>query len=843
MTNNAPSPPRRRKKSYSPGRLLRKGLMGLAERVDFVALLKRINRTTPGRPWLELFQSRAPLDGPRQDEALERAVELTLAQLSAQGEHADPREVRAHAESISCHYDHDTHLEAASAICVLMSHLFEHVDPREPFVSADHRELKHMDLLQRYRRQGLGVVYLCNHSSHVDEFIADVVFQRWDLGLPLFAAGTNMMAIKSLAKLLLTGAYTVQRRGAGKAYLATLFNYCRALSDTGQHQGIFLEAWHGGARSRDGSLRYPRRLVTLKGALAVEGDVVVQPVAISYAAVPEDLSLAARQGGQCWLRGLGVLNPLALSLLHPKTGLWRAARGIYGRAYCTLTQPRLLSELRQLHAQDDAGGLSLDEFAALTAIKDIARAKKVMASQLVARGLSRVRRQGRLPAPEPAGQAPSAPRPDLLQAVGQELEGLKEYHQATFGQPPDLEDLIAQRPLKEVLADGLATLKRRAVVSALRKDELGLPRVRSEAGLAYYATHGDRRLYSPQAKENLVVVGAGDWGFALAHLVGSRILDEKRYLNASLTLYDSRPEVAADMGVNRNPPGRFEDHRLPKNVFVTSDAPSAFKKATEVILAAPPAEFARQVRTLLEESQLALRIIVATNAFEPNSGKLCYQVARDLAQERGRGDVQVYVLGGPLLGEDLVRPRAASGVLAGPAAGLAELADLFAWPPVGVSTSPDPLGVQLAWVLAQVYSLWGGFLMRLGRILGAAQVGHYMAQASAEAITLALALGGQAETFSAASPAWTASFAALGLSGPVQELGRTLGKESRKAKDLPALARKLCQQEQEPGRKVRAHDELHQAFLAARDKGLDLPILNEAHATLWGTGPGAPGGA
>ncbi|CAO0822721.1 hypothetical protein DFAR_3260003 [Desulfarculales bacterium] len=78
-----------------------------------------------------------------------------------------------------------------------------------------------------------------------------------------------------------------------------------------------------------------------------------------------------------------------------------------------------------------------------------------------------------------------------------------------------------------------------------------------------------------------------------------------------------------------------------------------------MILAAPSAEFDHLVRTLLEESELALRVIVATNAFEPTSGKLCYQLVADLAQERGRGDVEVYVLGGPLLG-DLVRPRTAS---------------------------------------------------------------------------------------------------------------------------------------------------------------------------------------
>ncbi|CAO0822720.1 hypothetical protein DFAR_3260002 [Desulfarculales bacterium] len=529
--NNSSRPAQHRKKFYSPGRLLQKSLMGLAERVDFVALLKRINRTTPGRPWLELFQSRIPLDGPRQDEILERAVKLTLAQLSDEGEHVDPREVRAHTEAISCRYNPETHLEAASAICMLTSHLFEHANPCQPFVSTDHRELAHLDLLQQYRRQGLGVVFLCNHSSHMDEFIAEALFQVMSLGLPLFAAGTNMMAIKSLARLLMNGAYTVQRRGAGKSYLTTLFNYCRALSDTGQIK-IFLEAWHGGARSRDGSLRYPRRLYPTRrpGRGGRCGGAAGGHILRCGARGP---LLAARQGGS--RPGPGDVASPALSLLHPKTGLWRAAQGLYGRAYCTLTRPRLLSELHQMHAQDDVGGLTLDEFTALTAIKDIARAKKVMSSQLVARGLSRVRRQTCPPAQNYAGQAIPTKRPDLVEAVALELERLKEYHQATFDQHPDLEDIILQRPLKDVVADGLATLKRRAVVHGLLKDELGLPKVKSEAGLAYYATHGDRRLYSPQAKENLVVVGAGDWGFALAHLVGSRILDEKRYLNASLT--------------------------------------------------------------------------------------------------------------------------------------------------------------------------------------------------------------------------------------------------------------------------------------------------------------------
>ncbi|MCA1989216.1 MAG: hypothetical protein LDL07_08735, partial [Desulfarculus sp.] len=346
--------------------------------VDFVSLAKRLAQTPAGKPWLEFFDTPGVLIAPNQDAYWQKALELTLEEYERQGEPVERSQVEAHLEQISCRYDRDIHYWCAAAILATMTHVFDHHDVRAPFVSADRRELEHLDLLKRYRQDGLGVVYLSNHSSHVDEFIGEAFFSVNGLGLPLYAAGSNMMALEGLAKMFYIASYVVQRRGASKLYLSTLYNYCRAMSITGGQQTIFLEAWHGGARTRDGSLRYPRRLVTLRGAIDVPDEVVVAPLAISYAVVPEDLSLAARGGGMCWFNGLGLWRALALSMIHPKTGLWRAAKGLYGRAYCTLCQPRTLGELKHMHARD-IGGLSLDEFVALTAIRDIAKAKKVMA--------------------------------------------------------------------------------------------------------------------------------------------------------------------------------------------------------------------------------------------------------------------------------------------------------------------------------------------------------------------------------------------------------------------------------------------------------------------------------
>lgn len=810
------------------GKRVKKSVMrkvvAFAERIDFVKLVHRIAESEAGRPWLDRF-SDIPNDWPNQEELDALAVKLTMEQLEAEGIPAGRKEIEELVAEVTHAYDHDLHKYGSAAVTTIMNGLYDQADPTRPFASADGRDLAHLDELKEYRKQGLGVVYLVNHSSHLDEFLADVVAMNVGLGLPLFAAGQNMMAIKSLEKVLRLGSYIVQRRGASRQALSALFNFCRAVSETGNQQSIFLEAWHGGARSRDGSLRYPRRLVTLRGALATDKDVVIQPVAVSYSVVPEDLSLAARKGARCWVRGMGFWRTLIRIPIHPRSWLWRSAQNLYGRAVVTMPGPVLLSQLKERHAADP-GGLAMDEYVALYAIREIARTKKVMASQLVARGLMRARRQA---ADDPSGEA----KPELTAAVEYEKKLLFEYHQSTFGQDPDLEDFIRNRSLQDVVNDGLKTLRKRGVLQRWSRDDHGLPAVKNEAGLSFYATHGDRRIYSPTADQNIVVVGANDWGFALTSLVGNRMLEEKQYLNASLTLYDSRPEVAQEMGITRHPPGRFKEYRLPKNAFVTSDPTSAFRKASEVILAAAPKDIPAKARFMLEHAEQKLRVVVVTCGFEPESSRLPSQIILDIAKELGRRDVDVYSIVGPVREQDLVEGLEATGVLGGPAAGREELANLFTHPPLGVVQSDDPLGIQAAAILARVYAMWANIKMRRKELEGSARVGHFSAKAGAEAAKLVETLGGKAESMSAGSLAWTAIYAAEGLAGSIRDYARKVVSAAKKSDDLGKAAQKVVRQLADQGIKLQTYYDLDAAWRIAQKAGLDLPILQEAHAALW----------
>jgi len=814
-----------RKKKQGLSRRLKRGMMRRVAagvgRVDFVRLLRRIADSESGRPWRERL-AELPDDWSDGGELDRATVELTLEQLAAEGHAAQRDTIEELVQTVNHRYDHELFMDAAPAVVALMNGFFKQDDPANPFLSPDGRDVAHVEELKQHRRQGRGVAYLVNHSSHLDEFLAAVVLVLSGLGMPLFAAGANMMAIASIAKIFRAGSYVVQRRGANRPALATLYNYCRAMSTLGRQQAIFLEAWHGGARSRDGSLRYPRRLVTLRGALDMDNELVVQPVAVSYSIVPEDMALAARGGGMSWIRGMGLASTLARIPIHPRSWVWRSVQGLYGRAYVTLPKPLLLSELKASHAADP-GGLELDEFVALTAIREIARTKKVMSSQLVARGLVRARRL--------AERRPGE-RMGLVEAVETERRRLSEYHSATFGQQPDLEDFIRDNDSEAVVADGLNTLRRRGVTLRWGRDEAGLPKVNNEAGLVFYANHGDRRIYSPTADQNLVVVGANHWGFAFTHLVGSRILEEKRYLNASLTLFDSRPEVAEEMGLTRRPPGRFSDSRLPKNAFVTSDELSAFKKASEVILVPAPADLEPRARAVLGHSEQPLKVVVATCGLEPESGRLPCQVVMDLAKEMGRGDVTVYSLVGPASEEDLVKGRGTYGLLSGD--GADELADLFRWPPLEMFTSPDALGAQAAAILARLYALWGNIQARLDRAISAPATGLYAAQAAQEAARLVTALGGRAETMAAGSLAWITLLTAHGLSGPMREVAKkaatALGKKGG-ASQLEKLAAEL---EAEGGAGFMAWRDVAIAHELCQRHGLDAPILARAAETLHG---------
>ncbi|PIE62002.1 MAG: hypothetical protein CSA29_00420 [Desulfobacterales bacterium] len=792
----------------------------VVNKIDFLKLMHRIAQSPAGEPHLERYQS-LPHDWTNVEQISKLAVDLTMAQLLGEHETVDHHEIADLIKEIEIRYDRDRHIHAAAAIRVIFDHLFDHQNPELPFTSSDGRDLKHIDTLRQYRKKGLGVLYLINHNSHLDEFIFDNLMQDLKLGLPVFAAGQNMMAIPSIAQLLMTGSYVVLRKGASRHQMAALYNYCSALSRCGAQQGIFLEAWRGGARSRDGSLRYPKRLVAVRGAIDLDPgqDMVIQPVALSYSVVPEDLMMCASKSARTWLKGMNRLKALLNLPIHPMTFWFRAMENVYSRCYVSFPKPKLLSEL-DADWQQDKRGMEFDEFVALDAITQIARTKKIMASQLTARVLTRSRKN-------------DLPKDKLEKTVRDEMKTIAIYHRQNFGQSPDFEDFIDQNDEETIIADGIQTLRNRDVLSRWTKDSLGFPSITNDIGLSYYATHGDRRLYSPTADQNIVVVGAGDWGFVLADVVAGRLLENKAYSNASITIYDARKKLVRHMGKERMGPGRFKDKPLKKNVFVTYDLASAFRKASEVIVAVKPEAFESQMREIISVSEQHLKIIIATRGFMPNSPLLPFHMVQNLLVEYERTDMDVLTLSGPLDANDLIESKILSGIIAGPGHFPNEMAALIFSPDQQPLISSDPIGIQAADILARVYALCVNMLMVCTEGKKGLITGKLFAQATEEARALTLAMGASPATFNTSAIPWTATFTTLTTDGPIKELGEKMGMAIKKGKSPNRILKKLSNKWRQSGKnKIQLVSDLESALACGEQREVELPLLRQAYKLI-----------
>ncbi len=790
---------------------------GAVNTVDFVRLIQSIAESRAGKPHLERYQSLPP-DWTNAEAVSDLAVDLTIDQLIRENETVDKNEIWDLIKEIQIQYSRDLHINTAAAFRVVFGHLFDHENPELPFTSADGRELEHIDTLRKYRAQGMGVLYLINHNSHLDEFIFDSLMQDLGLGLPVFAAGQNMMAIQSIANVLMTGSYVVLRKGASRHQMAALYNYCSALSRQGAQQGIFLEAWRGGARTRDGSLRYPKRLVAVRGAIdiAKDQDMVIQPVALSYSVVPEDLMMCDKKSGKTWVNGINWFKTLMNAPIHPKTFLWRSLENIYSRCYVSFPEPRRLSQLNA-DWQQDKRGTEFDEFVALNAITQIARKKKIMAAQLTARAITRAKKND---------------EPDLEKVIRDETKTIKIYHRQTFGHDPDFEDFIQKNPEAAILEDGIKTLRKRGILSRWTRDRLKIPSLVNDIGLSYYATHGDRRLYSPTADQNIVVVGAGNWGFALANLLAGRLLENKAYSNAGITIYDPRKKLVHHMGKERLGPGRFKDMRLKKNIFVTYDLPSAFRKASEVIIATKPELFEAQMREIISVSEQHLKIIIATRGFMPNTTLLPFHMVQNLLVECQRTDMDVLTLTSPMETEDLMASVPLNGTIAGSPAFLDGMADLIFGPDQTPVLSTDPIGVQAADILARIYALCVNIMAACTEGKKGIVQGQLFARASEEARALTLAMGASPATFTAGSIPWTATFVALATDGPLKDLGEKLGTTVKKGKDPARILNKLSDKWRQNGKKIQIISDIEAALACGDQREVDLPLLREAYELI-----------
>ncbi len=310
--------------------------------------------------------------------------------------------------------------------------------------------------------------------------------------------------------------------------------------------------------------------------------------------------------------------------------------------------------------------------------------------------------------------------------------------------------------------------------------------------------------------ERIAVVGAGAWGTALAHHLGSH--------QREVSLWARRSELATTLESTRQNP-LLPSIELHPGVRVTSRLDSALSGAQAVVLAAPShtvRELLGRVRAVWPTGAL---LVSAAKGIEAGTLLTLSEVAAEvLAEMLGRPMV---VLSGPSFAREVALGQPTNLVAASTDDSCAALVQqAFSAGRLRVYTSSDPIGVQVAAALKNVIAIAVGASDGLG--LGHNARAALITRGVSEISRLAVAKGGQAAT--------VAGLAGLGdlvltCTGELSR-NRTVGFELGRGRPLHEVLASLGHVA-EGVITARSADDL------AHSLGVDLPICSQVCQVLY----------
>ena len=303
---------------------------------------------------------------------------------------------------------------------------------------------------------------------------------------------------------------------------------------------------------------------------------------------------------------------------------------------------------------------------------------------------------------------------------------------------------------------------------------------------------------------NVVVLGAGAWGTALAlaaalrhdTLLWTRDAAQAEALRAQRCTARNLPEVA-----------------LPAALRITADLDAALRHAQGglMVVATPMAA----LRERLAQLPPTMPALWACKGFEAGSGALGHEIAREL-----RPGVAGGVLSGPSFALEVARAQPTALVAASRDAALCEAAvQAFHSDTLRVYRSGDPVGAEVGGAVKNVLAIATGLVDGLATQGDASGRPGLNARAAlitrglAEMTRLGMALGARAETF-------------MGLSGLGDLVLTATGDLSRNRRVGLALAQRqsLAQILQQLGHVAEGVYSAPTVLARARQVGVDMPI-------------------
>jgi len=296
----------------------------------------------------------------------------------------------------------------------------------------------------------------------------------------------------------------------------------------------------------------------------------------------------------------------------------------------------------------------------------------------------------------------------------------------------------------------------------------------------------------------VAIIGNTSWGNTLGGLLGDK--------GTAVKLWARSAAEAA------------ERNRGSHSYSCTSHLQEALDDADLAIWAVPSQtlrENVRQARDYLAGSTL---LMSAAKGLEVSS---CKRMSQVLAEEVGphlRG--QICVLSGPNLAKEIAQGLPAASVIAARQASTAERArQLMESSRLALSTSDDVIGVELGGALKNIIALGAGVID--GLELGDNAKGAFISWGWSEVISLGLALGARADTFS--GPA--------GLGDLIATCSSTLSRNYQVGYEL-ARGRSLSEISASMPHVAEGVATTLAVHRLAKSQGLELPVINLVYGIL-----------
>lgn len=307
----------------------------------------------------------------------------------------------------------------------------------------------------------------------------------------------------------------------------------------------------------------------------------------------------------------------------------------------------------------------------------------------------------------------------------------------------------------------------------------------------------------------LTILGAGSFGTSLALLLARNGHD--------IRLWGRNRATMAAMTGNRRNERYLPGHELPDSVSPTADLAVALRGTDLLVVVVPSGGFRAIVQDAVAQSAAPLDLVWATKGFDPYSGCLLHEAARELLPASSR----LAALSGPTFAREIAAELPTAVTVASEDDRFAnELAGVFHNPRFRVYTSSDIVGVQAAGAVKNVLAIAAGIADGLG--LGANTRAALITRGLAELVRFGVVLGGRQDTF-------------IGLSGLGDLVLTCTDDQSRNRRFGLALARGMGVDEAvaSVGQVVEGVETTRQVVRAGKNAGVELPIVEQVNEVIF----------